>query len=323
MKVLKVWLVLVLIVAAIELGFILGRNITPTDSTTACPNVTADIIQSAQGDVYKPDDTEYVEPKTYYLVTYLVQGDQIVSPKFNSVPNNLTSEQKDTKDQQKAWKLFAALIPQQDRQTVSEFVVFTDGESNTLAAVDYAKSDPTRWAIQVDIADLKDEHALAFTIVHEFAHLLTLNSSQVAFDADIAQHPDDQNLLNQKAALCNAYFTGTGCSLPDSYVNVFYNRFWTDINADWQKVDALQYEDDAAYYNGLYDFYLKHRGQFVDDYAVTHPTEDIAESFAYFIFSPKPAGNSIKEQKIKFFYEYPELAELRNQILGGACEEFK
>jgi len=52
---------------------------------------------------------------------------------------------------------------------------------------------------------------------------------------------------------------------------------------------------------------------------VTHPAEDIAESFTYFVFTPKPTGNSIKEQKIAFFYEYPELVKLRSDILNGAC----
>jgi hypothetical protein len=113
-----------------------------------------------------------------------------------------------------------------------------------------------------------------------------------------------------------------GCSHADSYVDDFYNRFWLDINDEWQKADALQYDTDdyTPYYNALYAFYKEHQDQFVDDYSATHPTEDIAESFAYFVFEPKPTGNSIKEQKIAFFYEYPELVELRASILGSLCE---
>jgi hypothetical protein len=104
-------------------------------------------------------------------------------------------------------------------------------------------------------------------------------------------------------------------------MQAFYTRFWLHINEDWEKVDALQYgsEDLNPYYEGLYSFYKSHQDQFVDDYATTHPTEDIAESFAYFVFTPKPNGDSIKEQKIAFFYEYPELVQLRADILGGAC----
>ena len=86
-------------------------------------------------------------------------------------------------------------------------------------------------------------------------------------------------------------------------------------------MDAIQYEPGAnvEYYNALYDFYLTHRDQFVSDYSVTHPTEDIAESFAHFVFNPRPVGNSVRDQKLLFFYEYPELVRLRGDILNGTC----
>jgi hypothetical protein len=96
------------------------------------------------------------------------------------------------------------------------------------------------------------------------------------------------------------------------------------IEAEWKPIDALQYADDLnPYYAGLYDFYLSHQDQFVDDYSTTHPAEDIAETFAYFVFSPKPTGASIKDQKVLFFYKYPELIELRRSILRGACAAIK
>ena len=83
----------------------------------------------------------------------------------------------------------------------------------------------------------------------------------------------------------------------------------------------MQYQTDdfVPYYNALYGFYKKYQDQFVGDYAVTHPAEDIAESFTHFVFSPKPAGESIRDQKVRFFYEYPELVELRGQILNATC----
>jgi hypothetical protein len=50
--------------------------------------------------------------------------------------------------------------------------------------------------------------------------------------------------------------------------------------------------------------------------------EDIAESWAFFVLSPKPELKSIADEKILFFYEYPELVELRTQILNNICAEF-
>jgi hypothetical protein len=57
----------------------------------------------------------------------------------------------------------------------------------------------------------------------------------------------------------------------------------------------------------------------VTPYAVTSPEEDIAESWAHFIFDKKPTDNSIGEQKLLFFYGYPELVSLRNQIVNNIC----
>jgi hypothetical protein len=126
--------------------------------------------------------------------------------------------------------------------------------------------------------------------------------------------------LEGKAADCPNYFAGSGCSRPNSYINAFHDRFWVALDAEWKKIDELQYAEDLnPYYAALYNFYLAHQDQFLDDYSTTHPAEDIAEAFAYFVFSPRPAGTTIKDQKILFFYEYPELVELRQSILQGAC----
>ncbi|HCR71276.1 MAG TPA: hypothetical protein DIW23_07535 [Anaerolineae bacterium] len=297
-------------------------------SVNACPVVMEDIIASAQGNVYEMGDEEeseeYVEPETYYLVIYSVNGDELTNPQLSEVPTDLEDEQTNSELQKEAWEIFTTLIPPQDRAMVAQYNVFTDGESNTLAAVDQTSSDLTDWIVEVDIADLEDKHAFIFTMVHEYAHLLTLNASQSTVDAEIYADPSNVDLLTSKDAFCPTYFTGGGCSMQNSYIRAFYNRYWVDVAPEWQAIDALQYEDDlTAYYDGLFNFYLKYQDQFVDDYATTHPAEDIAESFTYFVFSPKPQGDTIKEQKILFFYAYPELIELRQFILEGTCSLFE
>ncbi len=310
----------------ILLGILLGRYtlsrwVTDTPNATCAVTMT-EIIESAQGNVYDMGDvSDYVEPQSYDLATYAVLGDKIANPTFESVPNDLKEEQKDLALQNEAWKLFTDLIPSQNRQMVTQYNVFTDGYSNTLAAVDQTEDDPSQWVLEIDVADLQDKDSLVFTIIHEYAHVLTLNASQVTPDQEIVDNPDVSSLQESKAAACPNYFTGTGCSYEDSYIDDFYNRFWVGVNDEWEKIDALQYgaEDLTIYYDALYNFYKTRQDQFVDDYAATHPTEDIAESFAYFVFNPKPAGNSIKEQKVAFFYEYPELVELRANILDNLC----
>jgi len=328
MKNLTVLLVIILVCLAIACGYAIGIYLSASidrDTGASCPNIMADIVQSAQGNVYEVVDPNYIEPYFYNLATYSVNGDEIINPVFDTtIPNDLKDEQQNSALQKEAWQIFATLIPAKDRQIVSQYKVFTDGFEETLAMVDLTEGDLTHWIVEVDIADLEDKNQFMFTLIHEYAHLLTLNASQVTADQevlnDLLNDTPDLALLERKTTACPNYFTGGGCSLPNSYINSFYNRFWVDINTEWKKIDALQYADDLdPYYAGLYNFYLTHQDQFVDDYSTTHPTEDIAESFAYFVFSPRPAGNSIKEQKIAFFYEYPELIELRQNILNSTC----
>lgn len=308
------------------LGITLGRYASSVMAAetpnAACAVTMTEVITSAQGDVYNMEGvTDYSEPDFYDLATYSVQGNAITNPTFESVPNDLKDEQKDSALQNEGWKIFTNLIPPQDRQMIAQYNTFTDGYSNTLAAVDQTKADPSQWILEIDVADLEDKDSLLFTMVHEYAHILTLNASQVTPDQEIVDDPYNLDLQASKAAVCPNFFTGTGCSYKDSYIDAFYNRFWLDINDEWQKIDALQYgtEDLTPYYDALYKFYKAHQDQFLDDYSTTHLDEDIAEAFAYFVFSPKPTGNSIKEQKIAFFYEYPELVNLRENILRGAC----
>lgn len=289
----------------------------------SCPLTMTEIIASAQGDVYAMDESaaDYETPDFRYLTSYSVEGNSITNPELKDIPAALEPQQADSASQQEAWQVFATLIPPADRDMVVEFNVFTDGFENTLAAVGQLSDSPEDWMLEVDVADLEDKDSLIFTLIHEYAHLLTLNASQVEPDKELVDDPFNPELQIEKGAACTYYFTGTGCSYEDSYINAFYNRFWVDLEEEWSVIDVMQYDQDASleYYAALYAFYKKHQDQFVDDYSVTHPTEDIAESFTYFVFSPKPTGDSIKEQKINFFYEYPELVQLRSDILNGAC----
>ena len=74
------------------------------------------------------------------------------------------------------------------------------------------------------------------------------------------------------------------------------------------------------YKTEVHEFYAKYPDQFVSEYAATNPVEDIAESWTEFVMRPKPTGTSIADQKVQFFYEYPELVETRRQILQGVCK---
>jgi hypothetical protein len=56
----------------------------------------------------------------------------------------------------------------------------------------------------------------------------------------------------------------------------------------------------------------------VTEYAASNPDEDFAESFTVFVLKEKPTKPTVnfihKDQKILFFYDFPELVEMRDFI---------
>jgi hypothetical protein len=293
------------------------------EAQAACPALLAEMLEVSEGGSapeMSPRRRLPVIQNEATLVTYQVTGDQLSDPQLERVPQSLRAYQQDTAAQQAIWDYFAAIIPAGERDFVNRYLVITDGQEEILAAVVQDEYDPSLWALAVDILDAGDRKALGATLLHEFAHLLTLNTRQVETDTELFNNPDDPQAYEQGAATCPQYFADEGCSLPDSYLNRFYQRFWGDIAAEWEEINAIV--DDEERDDRLYEFYRAHRDQFVTDYAVTSPEEDIAESWMFYMLAPQPAGASLAEQKILFFYEWPELVALRDEITGRVCNYF-
>jgi hypothetical protein len=280
-----------------------------------CPAVLSSIVDEATTveSVLAPEEESR-------LVTYTVQGNELTQPLYEAVPADLQDEQADSATQYAIWSYFSTMIPEQNREFLTEFSVLTDGKNNLLAAVAQSSQDPAHWRLEVDIADAHNYENLTFTLIHEFGHLLTLNERQVSPSAAVFNHPTDPDVAAQEAAMCSNFFVGEGCSRDDSYINQFYGRFWADKYDEWHKVETIG--DDYHYYTRLSEFYEKYQDQFVTEYAATNPGEDIAESWTYFILTPKPQGSTIAEHKVLFFYEYPELVESRQAILSNLCNQF-
>lgn len=291
----------------------------------ACPLLTDQIVELnstvlVEGEAETMDFGSRDEDNTTYIVTYLVSGNEINSPSLESVPADLQDEQDDTAAHHQLWDYFAALIPLENRASLANFSVMTDGQDNVLAAVAQVYADPTLWGLEVDIADTDDYYYLSYTLIHEYAHLLTLGADQVPPSEAVFNNPDDNDIYLDEVSACPNCFPGEGCANSDSYINQYYDQFWADIYEEWNVINLE--EDDDAYYQQLDDFYYKYQDQFLTDYAATHPAEDIAESFSFFVFSEMPAGDTIAGQKILFFYNFPELVELRAKIINNLCISF-
>jgi len=238
------------------------------------------------------------------LVRYQVDGDTISGPIYHTAPDDLESYKQDAAAHQAIWELFTTIIPAEQRQMVDEYIIFTDGTHDLLAAVEQEEYKPDKWSLEVDIIDAKDRKALAATLLHEFAHLVTLNINQ--------SEPDSY--------VCAVDYVNPGCGQPNSYVDLFYRRFWVDIFDEWSAINAIQNDDERD--QKLEEFYFDHQSQFLTEYATTDTSEDIAESWAYFILVPPPTGDTTASKKIMFFYEFPELAQLRDQITTRLCGYF-
>jgi hypothetical protein len=312
---------------------------TPTPTPTATLTATAEIVcptgncaysclsklrsfLNGPGQPLSPPSSVYPHPgrslKMVTLVTYQIEGDQISSPKFApNLSSDLLPYQTDSPAQQRIWDFFAKILPPDQRTEIKTFIIATDGRGGVLASISLLNADLTNWQLNVDIVDAIDPTNMTYTLLHEFGHLLTLDSSQQTPDLQLLNHPNDQKIYTAEASTCPQFLTSEGCSKPDSYINDFYQKFWVELFDTWATINAET--DSATYDRKLGEFYHAHQDQFVTPYSATSPEEDIAESWAHFIFDVKPNGNTIARKKILFFYDYPYLVNLRNQIVNGIC----
>ncbi len=217
------------------------------------------------------------------LGTFAVDGDSI------DVSNATDQE---TADQAKEiWERFITLIPADQRQMLTSFEL---NPAEAGGAYVYPNGDPSTWSMGVSLG-LGDD--LDYVLIHEFAHLLTLQASEVppAADAD--------------PGACSTYFTGEGCALSGTTVDQFVAKFWPQSQID--EVNRLQEEED---YDGFEAFYEEHKDDFVTDYATTNPAEDLAETFTVFVLNDRPTGDTIADQKINLLWADPDMVSLRAEI---------
>lgn len=198
------------------------------------------------------------------------------------------------------------------KDLIDKYVVslrlFTDGKDGDLGGLNQMNESVDSWQFDLDTADVniysKDSIEIldyTHTLIHEYGHLLTLNPSQIELTDDIIQ--DDNK----------GYLTSEGYALKDSYLEIFVKQFWDDeLLLEWDNIDNKKNENKRV--KLLYEFYLSHRDNFVTDYAAESPEENIAEAWTFFVLSDKPDTNTVKNQKVIFFYQFPELVAYRQKM---------
>lgn len=189
------------------------------------------------------------------------------------------------------WQVIKKITPARYLAMIKQFEINTDGQGGTTAFV-YSE-DNINWTLAVDSIDILDANANLTkdgirTLIHEISHIISLNHKQMADD-----------------------FKGDGLQIdegrlkPDSYLNLFYRHFWSDAG-----LKDLDFDIEPEFE----DFWKGNKDRFVSQYAATNPVEDFAESFAEFVLRPQSHSGKISDQKINFFYRFPDLVEIRKDI---------
>ncbi len=152
--------------------------------------------------------------------------------------------------------------------------------ADLMAFVVQDDEDYDKWTYAANQIQATYETERVMTDIHEFGHLLSLNAEQV-----------DPNV---SAKNCKTYMLDEGCPKKDSYIYKFYQQFWEDGED----------EDENRY---------------VTEYAMSSVYEDFAESWAYFVMTPRPKGKSVADRKVTFFYAYDDLIMLKASLLARAA----
>ena len=222
------------------------------------------------------DDPELDDDTLSVLGKYAVDGDELVG----DVPAEYAA----------VWDRFAAIIPADLRPEVTMFVAIdAEASGGTDGAMQANGLRPEERYIALDVTGSVDPKELDRTMIHEYAHLLTLRDSQV--------DPDPNS-----AGPCEVYVADS-CPLDTSYLYAYLTEFWPDVHGPEfdESEDAI-----AERYNAE---------AFVTDYAAKNPDEDIAEVFAQWVIATtEPTGDRIVDEKLRFFDDYPELVQFRDMV---------
>ncbi len=220
------------------------------------------------------------------------------------VEGDVLSDQSATSADLEVWDRFNEIFPADTHPEITRFRAIDAVESGGIDGSVYASnSDRTEWELVLDTTNAYGRQELDRTIIHEFAHLLTLRTDQIPVGSSVDG--------------CAVYAPPEGCPAQDSYLHAYFSEFWPGYTtSEFSAEEKGEGGDCAGECATRFD-----TGGFVTEYAATIPTEDIAESFAEWVISDgPPEGSTTQARKFEFFDRYPELVALRDQAraaLGG------
>lgn len=257
-----------------------GSESKLTANKPKAPPSAAD-AQKTDAEVEKPavksqpsESTPQTPSKTY---TSAETGSE-TNGKIYTVTTDQQLYPKPSEGDNKLWELFRSIATNQTiKDRLETFEVFNDASNDSAASV-WESSTPDKWHMNVNAAFADDRKDLIHTMVHEYGHIVTLDTTQV----------------DKTTGACPVLTVPEGCVKSGSVLAEFHNAFW----AGYGSTDAADYSAD----------------RFVSEYAASNSVEDLAETFAYFVLRPKPEGTAVKDQKIQKLYNFQNLVNIRNRI---------
>ncbi len=184
------------------------------------------------------------------------------------------------------WTQVVAIVPPVYLAQIKQFSIFDEGPAGTVAMVHQSGLDQSAWILSIDRADAADLELLRETLLHELAHIITLDTSQFTF---LARIDDGQP--------CEGVLLPLGCAHAGSMLDSWATQFWAD------PAQAAAFSVDG----------------FVASYAASAPHEDLAETFLYWAQGDTDApADSVLAAKFAWFDSQPSLVSVRATLVAGS-----
>jgi hypothetical protein len=207
----------------------------------------------------------------------------------------------DQKKYKEVWQEIKDLSPDTLSENYLEtFEVFDDPSSDTLAFVDDVDNN-NKWRIAINYTSHKNENLKEqkATLIHELAHIISLNSSQID---NLNTNTNTNKSNNKNTYVCSSVYLFEGCANNQSYIYGFYRNFWQGKDVEQEQ----KYSKD----------------KFVSEYASTNLAEDFAESFTHFVLSRDISSEkNVADKKIKYMSNYQELLNIRNEMRNSLSKD--
>lgn len=183
-------------------------------------------------------------------------------------------------EHQKIWDVICSILPQESRRKITRFRLFTDGAGGTIAQAaplqtESGEADNRRFCLSVDPSDIFDETG-SLRDRSALTWALVREYGRVLLE-------DETQVDRSGTASADA----PAGMIADSFRERFYHRFQGTSG------DSVRYVCPEA----AQDF-----------------SQDIVCTFAVFLLGEEPQGDTLAEEKLRFFWQEETMVSLRSAV---------